>query len=180
MKSDDRGKKLCAAGKIVKVFGIGGEVKLHSYARSAEEWKTLPNVFVGQDEESAGELQIDDVVERGGDVYVKFHTLNDRTSAEQLVGQFVFVEERYRIQSRPGRDFFVDDIIGMTAIDNTGKILGVVSAVEKIPAHDLYIVRTKNGNVSVPAVGAIVRKIDTAKRLMVLDPPEGMFYGETL
>jgi 16S rRNA processing protein RimM len=179
MKSTSHEIKLCAAAKILKVFGVQGEVKLHSYARSAEEWKSLSKVFVGGDEDSAVEQQIDSVVERNGDVYVKFRNVQDRTTAEKLVGQFVLIEEQNRIQSRPGRDFFVDDIIGMKALDNAGKIFGVVAAVEKTPAHDLYVVRTKKGNVSVPAVKAIVQKIDTAKREIVLTPPEGMFHGET-
>lgn len=178
MKSLSQEIKLCAAGKILKVFGIKGEVKLHSYARSLDEWKLLSKVYTGSDEHSAIERSIESVAERTGEVYVKFYDVNDRTAAEKLVGQFVFIEERNRIQSRPGRDFFVDDIIGMKAIDSRGNVLGVVSSVEKIPAHDLYVVRTKKGNVSVPAVKAIVQKIDTVKREIVLNPPEGMFDGE--
>ncbi|MDE3056683.1 MAG: 16S rRNA processing protein RimM [Bacteroidota bacterium] len=167
--------ELVAAAKILKVFGIRGEVKLHSYARTAEEWKSLSSVYIGVYEHAAVEHRIETVAERGGDVYVKFYDADGRTDAERLVGQLVFVEERYRIQSRPGRDFFVDDIIGMKAVDTAGNVLGVVASVEKIPAHDLYVVRTNKGEVSVPAVRAIVRKIDLADRTMVLDPPEGLF-----
>ncbi len=178
MKSLSRETKLCAAAKILKVFGVAGEVKLHSYARSVEEWKSPGAVYVGEDEHSASEHNIEAVVERSGDIYVKFRNVQDRTAAEKLVGQFVFIEERYRTQL-PAGSFFVDDVIGMQAVDTAGNILGVIASIEKNPAHDLYVVRTKQGKVVVPAVKAIVRKIDPAQRVIVFDPPEGMFNGET-
>ena len=178
MKSDQApGTHLCAVGVIAKVFGVKGEVKLHSYSRSLEEFKELDTVLVGKSEKSAVGMTIEHVAARGNDIYIKFQDVGDRSASELLIGHFLFVEETKRKRLGSG-EFFVDDIIGVTVFNLHKKRLGVLIDVVQYGAQDMYVVKTGGGDVMVPAVRSIVREVDVQKRSMTVDPPEGLFNGE--
>ena len=168
---------LCAVGVIAKVFGVKGEVKLHSYSRSLEEFEELDTVLVGKSEKSVVGMTIEHVSTRGNDIYIKFQDVSDRNASESLIGHFLFVEEAKRKRLGSG-EFFVDDIIGVTVFDPHKKRLGVLVDVVQYGAQDMYIVKTSSGDVMVPAVRSIVREVDVQKRAMTIDPPEGLFDGE--
>jgi 16S rRNA processing protein RimM len=168
--------QLCAVGVIAKVFGVKGEVKVHSYSRSCDEFEKLDFVLAGKSEDKAVERKIERVSPRGNGIYIKFQDVNDRNASEALVGHFLFVEEAARKRLAPG-EFFVDDIIGMAVCDPQKKMLGVVRDVVRYPAQDVYVVKTGRGEVMVPAVRDIVRGVDVKYRTITIDPPEGLFDG---
>ncbi|MGA9406847.1 MAG: ribosome maturation factor RimM [Bacteroidota bacterium] len=167
---------LCAVGVIAKVFGVKGEVKIHSYARSLDEFEPLTSVLVGKSENKVVEKKIEKVSPRGNDIYIKFYDVDDRNASEALVGHFLFVEETARKRLAPG-EFFVDDIIGMSVLDSRKKVLGVVKDVVRYPAQDVYIVKAGEDEVMVPAVRNIVRAVDAKNRTITIAPPEGLFDG---
>ena len=171
--------RLRAAAVIAKVFGIRGELKIHSYSRSLEEFEKLDSVMVGKDEATAVERAIESVVARGEGIYVKFRDISDRTAAQSLIGHFLFVEEEQRRRLRSG-EYFVDDLLGMTVLGADRATLGVLEDVVHAPAHDMYVVRTRGGEVMVPAVGEIIRTVDMKHRTITIDPPEGLFSGDRL
>src|SRR5271157_1156231 len=73
---------LCAVGVIAKVFGVKGEVKIHSYSRSLDEFEPLASVLVGKSEGKVVERKIEKVSPRGNDIYIKFYEVNDRDASE--------------------------------------------------------------------------------------------------
>ena len=168
--------RLCAVGIVEKVFGVKGEVKVHSYSRSLEEFESLASVLVGKSEDKVVEKKVEKVSLRGNEIYIKFCEVNDRNASEALVGHFLFVEDAARKRLMPG-EYFVDDIVGMSVCDVRKNVLGVVTDVVRYPAQDMYIVKAGAGEVMVPAVRAIVRDVDVKNRTITIAPPEGLFDG---
>ena len=168
--------QLRAVGVVAKVFGVKGEVKVHSYSRTYDEFEKLGSVLAGKSEDKVVERKIEKILRRGNEIYVKFLDVNDRNASEALVGHFLFVEETARKRLSPG-EFFVDDIIGLSVCDSEKRILGIVGDVIRYPAQDIYVVKTGRGEVMVPAVRDIVRAVDVENRTITIDPPEGLFDG---
>jgi 16S rRNA processing protein RimM len=167
-----------AVGVVAKVFGVKGEVKVHSYSRKLDEFEALDSVLVGKREEGAVRREIEKVVARGNDIYVKFRDISDRNASELLVGHFLFVEKSQRKRLASG-EYFVDDFLGLEVRDSGNNFLGVVKEVLNYPAHDVYVVRAGGVDVMVPAVKEIIRSVDLKNRTMIIDPPEGLFEGKT-
>jgi 16S rRNA processing protein RimM len=74
-------------------------------------------------------------------------------------------------------EFWADDLVGLTAVNPDGAVLGRVSGVDLGDAQDRLIVTTPEGTeVLVPFVDPIVGEVgdDT----VVVDPPEGLFGVE--
>jgi 16S rRNA processing protein RimM len=172
-------KAFRAVAKIIGLFGIRGELKIFSYARTVDEFENLGSVFCGTAENATEPCVIESVRVRGKDIYLKFAGVDDRTAAESYRGKFLFVEEMHR-KKLPKEKFFVDDLVGCAVVGNEGKKYGTIRSVDALPAQMIYTVRTANGDVMLPAVPEFIRSVDVEKREIVIDPPEGLFEGEML
>jgi 16S rRNA processing protein RimM len=178
LKADHR-ERLYAAGKIVKVFGIKGEVKLFSYARTAAEFQMLETVTVGSTEETTTERIIDAARDRGGDVYVKFRGIDDRNAAEEIVNHFIYVDEGRRKAPQAGR-YYIHDLIGCSVRSADARELGTLKDVMNAPGGTLYVVATHQGDVLLPAVKEFITEVNIAAKIITVSPPEGLFEGEAL
>lgn len=172
-------KKLRAIAKLRKVFGLRGEFKIDSYSRTAEEFETVDEVLMGMNEHSTVPCMIESVKKRGEEICLKLVGVDDKTAADMLRGQFLFVEESKR-KKLSDKQFFIDELIGCSVVDERGIVLGVLGSIETSPAHTFYIVRTATGEVMLPAVPEFIVKIEIEKKKIVVRPPEGMFTGEML
>jgi 16S rRNA processing protein RimM len=178
LKSEHR-QGLYAAGKIVKVFGIKGEVKVYSYARTSDEYESLETVKVGPNDTATSERIIDAARDRGGDVYVKFRGIDDRNAAEEIVNHFIYIEEERRKPPQAGR-YYVHDLIGCRVSTVEGRELGTLKDVMNAPGGTLYVVATTHGDVLMPAVKEFIAAVNIASKLVTVTPPEGLFEGEAL
>lgn len=178
MKTEHTGA-LRAIAKITTLFGVRGEMKLFSYARTADEFEGLREVFCGADERGAHPCRIASVRTRGNDVYVSLEGVPDRTAAEAYRGLFLFVEEERR-KAPPKAKFYVDDLIGCSVRTEEGTVLGAVRSVDALPGQMIYTVRTAGGDVMLPAVPEFVLSVNVETKVIVVRPPEGLFDGEML
>ncbi len=172
-------QSLYAAGKIVKVFGIKGEVKVYSYARTSDEYAVLETVKVGSNDQTTSERIIDSARDRGGDVYLKFHGIDDRNAAEEIVNHFIYIEEERRKPPQAGR-YYVHDLIGCRVLSVEGRELGTLKDVMNAPGGTLYVVATTHGDVLMPAVKEFIADVNIAAKAVTVTPPEGLFEGEAL
>ncbi len=170
---------LRAVAQVKKVFGIRGEVKIFSYSRSAPEYEKIFAMFRGRDDRHVVPCEIERVTTRGEEIYLKLKMIDDRTAAEQIAGEYLFVEEQHRKQLPSGK-FFDDDLLGCVVRNEDGKELGTVHDVVQYPAHKVYEVKTKSGFIMVPVVDEIVLSVNIEKREIVVRPPEGLFEGTML
>ncbi|MDP1678149.1 MAG: ribosome maturation factor RimM [Bacteroidota bacterium] len=172
-------KQLRAIAKLRKVFGLNGEFKIDSYSRTAEEFELVEDVVMGMTEHSTIPCKIESVKMRGEEICLKLIGVDDKTAADMLRGQFLFVEESKR-KKLSDKQFFIDELIGCSVVDERGKVLGMLSSIETSPAHKVYNVRTSAGYVMLPAVPEFIVNVEIEKKKIVVRPPEGMFTGEML
>ena len=170
---------LRAIAKITSLFGVRGEVKIFSYARTAEEFERLANVFCGANETEIVPCEIESVRTRRNEIFLKLVQYDDRTAVEKLRGKYLFVEESQRKQLPPGK-FFIDDLIGCMVVNEMGKKLGKVISVDALPSQMIYTVQTKKENVMLPAAQEFILSVDVEKKEIIVRPPEGLFSGEML
>lgn len=79
---------------------------------------------------------------------------------------------REELPPLPDGRYYTFQIIGLTVVDEDGMVIGTVTDVLAMPAHDLYVVETETGEALIPAVKAHIRKIDLVSgRMVVRDIP---------
>ena len=67
------------------------------------------------------------------------------------------------------RKAFYCDLIGCTAKDTSGEVIGVVTEVLQPGANDIYVIAAQGGTWLVPALKKVVLEVDTAQKTMTLD-----------
>lgn len=106
---------------------------------------------------------------------VAFEGHHDRGGAESLRGLDLFAEAATRRHLSEG-EFWPDELVGLTAIDPDGSVLGEVTAVELATAQDRLVITTADGvEVLVPFVSALVG--EATDDTIVIHDPGGLFPG---
>jgi 16S rRNA processing protein RimM len=164
---------LYAVGKIVKAFGINGEVIVTPMTNSPARFKKLKRVFVGPNDTEVEERQIVRAVVQPRGVRLLLSDVKDRNSAERVVGALVFVTGEDRI-TPPKGTYFVHDIIGLSVVDEQSTFIGKVKDILKMPANDVYVIDVGGREVLLPAVKEFIREINLEEKMMKVRLIEGM------
>lgn len=154
-------------------------MKIESFGRTKEEFEQTEHILLGLDELRVRPVEIESVKMRGDEIYLKLRGIDDKTAADVVRGQYLFVEETLR-KDLPNEKFFIDELIGCAVVSEEGASFGKVISVDEYPAHIVYTVRTKRGDVLLPAVKEFIMLVDVDKKEIVAKPPEGLFFGDML
>ena len=165
--------ELFAIAKVVKAFGVRGEVIAHPMTDARGRFRRLKAVFVGVDPDHAERADIEHVAADERGVRLKLSGVHDRTEAEKLVGSLLFVDAAHRVRIPPGT-YFIHDVLGMSVVDEEGRGLGSVREVLRLPGHDVYVISAQGRELMLPAVKEFVRSIDVKSGTMTVRLIEGM------
>ncbi len=166
-------------GRVLGASGIRGEVKVRSLTDFPERFHGLRRVFLVEKEEpgkprSPRPLDVESAREQGGNWVLKLAGVDDRGAADTLAGATLEVEAEEAAPLPEGR-YYVFDIVDLEVVTDRGRSVGRVKEVLRLPPHDVYVVEDPQGREAmIPAVKAIVTRIDLAARQMVIRPPEGL------
>ncbi len=157
-------------GRFVKVFGLRGELKLYASDDFWPEALDSQALFVARESDPENERSV--VVERaqphGGQYIVKLEGIDDRTDAQELVGEDVFLDATQIDVPLPERER-PHQAMGMTVRTDDGRVLGTVTSVLYGPEQSVYEVTSDEGKVAlIPAVQAFVVSRDEVKREIVI------------
>lgn len=102
-------------------------------------------------------------------VYLFLEKIYDRTAAESVRGQFIYIDREHAVKLPEGR-YFIADLIGCEAVDLNGNRLGILKEVLQPGANDVYIVQRPDGSeLLIPVVDAFIKDIDIKSRKITVD-----------
>ena len=99
--------------------------------------------------------------------------ISDRSTAEKLVNTRLYVDRAQLPEPDDEEEFYVADLVGVTAFDAAGMVLGKVAAVHDYGAGaSLEIAQDGAAPLLVPFTRACVPGVDIAKGRVTVDPPD--------
>jgi 16S rRNA processing protein RimM len=102
----------------------------------------------------------------------------DRTAAERLTNTRLFIE-RDRLPPTEDDEFYLADLIGLSAVDARRVPVGVVSVVHDYGAGvSLEVSRDQAGSLLIPFTMACVPEVDIAAGRLVIVPPDEIDEAE--
>ena len=164
---------MALVGRIARAHGIRGQVIVNLETDFPEE-RFRPGATL--------------FIERGGAIAplrltsVRFHrerpvigiegieTMND---ADALAGLELRVPVD-RLASLPAQTYYWHDLIGCAVETVDGRRVGAVADVEGTLTGSRLVIDGAEGEILIPLAAEICRKIDTAGKRIVIDPPEGL------
>ena len=137
------GARTLCVGIITKPFGIKGQVKIHPYTQSPDFFLNHSDFLLvdGKDFQL-----VKPKVEPCGEVISWVDGVTDRTKAETLRGQELFVA-RDALAPLEKDEYYYDDLVNLDVTDQTGVMLGRVSAIQDFGAGTFLEIQMTNGNV---------------------------------
>ncbi|HYW15422.1 MAG TPA: ribosome maturation factor RimM [Allosphingosinicella sp.] len=150
-----------ALAAVAGAHGIGGEVRLKLFARTADSLKHHERVRVGERLLTLASLKGDRTP------IARFAEISDRTAAEALRGQLVTVP-RSALPPLEEGEYYHADLIGLPCESESGEPLGRVVAVEDFGAGDILEIEKPDGRRTMVPFRAGVA--DLADGRIVADP----------
>jgi 16S rRNA processing protein RimM len=109
----------------------------------------------------------------GGRVLVLFEGHADRTAAERLRGSMLFVATSDAAPPPEG-GHYIHDLIGCEVRTRDGRRVGTIEDVFDAAGRHLWSVRDGDAEHLIPAIREFIVSVDTAKKVIVVDPPGGL------
>jgi 16S rRNA processing protein RimM len=167
-------EELVEIGIVVKPWGVRGEVKIRVTSDLPGRFHGLSTVWLDGGTGGPVSYRIETVKDLKGAVAVKLAGIDTPEQAEQLRGATAGVPESQRPALEEG-SWYVDELVGLEVVDETGRGIGTLKAVWSGAAQDVFEIATATEPLLLPAVAAFIRKVDPgAGRIVVRVPP-----GET-
>ena len=163
--------ELILVAQIGAAHGLKGDVKLVSFTED-------PLAIAGYgplETEGRLRLTIAHIRESKGSVIARFKGIDNRTAAEGLKGQKLYVA-RDRLPPLGEGRYYHADLVGLD-VESAGRRLGRVVRVANFGAGDLVEVEPGQGSETllVPLAGA---QVDLAEGVVRVELPEGFLEGE--
>ena len=172
--SNDSSKGLLEIGRIVRSHGVAGRVKVLSYLESPEVLHDLSGLFVGRSVTEAVLFPLVAVQVGKGSFILQLGGIEDREAAARLKGSSVWMPSE-KMRKLPEGEYYWREVIGLQVLTEEDEILGRIEAVFPTGSNDVYVCRGAGREILLPAIGDVVRKIDTDRGVMVVRLLKGLF-----
>lgn len=159
-------------GKIVAPFGLRGAVKVRSLSDVPDRFVSLESVYLGP-EYTRHTIEV--VRPHKGEIYIlKFSGVNNADAAESLRNRAMYIPLD-QLAELPTDSYYQHDIIGLSVITLSGRKLGVISDIIVTGSNDVYVIAAPSGKqLLIPAIKQIIKQVDLLRKVMYIDPIEGM------
>lgn len=164
-------KEFLEAGKIVTTHGIRGEVKIMPYTDTPELLAEFDRLFMGRNKD---EVTIVRSRVFKNMVIAKIEGVDTPEDAEKLRNKLLYM---HRDDLELGEDtYFIQDLIGMEVRDaDSDELYGVIDDVMQTGANDVYVVKSADKELLVPAIADVVISTDIDGNVMIIRPLDGLF-----
>ena len=160
------GKQYLEIGKIINTHGVRGELKVEPWADSPE---ALAGIRRLRDED--GTEYRASVRPNGRFLIIHLQGIDSVEDAMKLRGH-VLSADRRSIPCPEG-SWFVQDLLGLTVLNEDGTELGLLEDVLEYPAGAVYLVRGAAEHL-IPEKGGFIQKVDLEAGRITVRLIEGM------
>ena len=164
-------------GQVVALFGVRGEIKVQSLTDIPGRFQHLHTIYLGPEHrpctiESARAY-------KGEMMLLKLVGIDDANAAETLRGQHLFIPLS-DLAELPADSYYQHDILGLAVCTLDQRVLGSIVEIIETGSNDVYVVKKPDGKeVLIPALKAVIKHIDLAQRVMLIDPLPGLLEPPT-
>lgn len=158
-------------GKILRGFGIKGEVKVQIITDEPEKRFKVKKVLYLKQDETFSPVTITSVRYHQSNVLLSFADHPDLTSVEGYHGCELFVD-RKDIKSKDS--VYAFELMNVSVYKEDGTLVGVVSDILDTGAHIVLRIKTDAKDVLIPYVERFIVRFDQTKNILVIRWMEGL------
>ena len=166
-------------GKIVNTQGIKGEVRVISSTDFPEKrYQKGAQLTLFRDNQEPLLLTIDSHRKHKTFDLLSFDGYASINDVENFRDGILKVAEE-NLTDLAENEYYYYEIIGLTVIDEAGKVLGKIKEILAPGANDVWVVARKvKADLLLPYIESVVKKIDLDKQQVMVELPEGLLEDE--
>jgi 16S rRNA processing protein RimM len=170
----DDDEELIAVARVAKTRGVRGEVAAQLLTDFPERFSGLEELIAVTPAGERRTLAIEESWLHGGRVILKFAGYDTPEDARELVGYELTVPESEAVELEEG-EFFDWQLVGCRVETVAGAALGAVAEVMHYGAAPVLVVKDEGGREHlIPLAESICVEINVERKLIRVDPPEGL------
>lgn len=158
-------------GKILRGFGIKGEVKVQIITDEPEKRFKVKKVLYLKQDETFSPVTITSVRYHQSNVLLSFADHPDLTSVEGYHGCELFID-RKDIKSKDS--VYAFELMNVSVYKEDGTLVGVISDILDTGAHIVLRIKTDAKDVLIPYVDRFIVRFDQTKNILVIRWMEGL------
>lgn len=169
------GPAFLEAGKVRRPHGVRGEVVLELYTDFPERLRPKKVVYLGG---KHTRLVISSQRPHNEGLLLGFEGVTTPEQAGLYRNQILYVAAT-EAEALPDGEYYFHELLDLNVIDETGKILGVLTEIIETGANDVYVVTDDAGNeLLLPAIPEVILDVDLDAETMKVHLLPGMAGDE--
>lgn len=160
-------------GVIASTHGVRGEVKVFPTTDDVRRFKKLKEVILDTGKENRI-LEIEQVKFFKQFAILKFKGIDTLDEVEKYRKKSLYVTRENAVRLKKD-EYFIADLIGLKALDETGEELGELEDVIETGANDVYQIKMNDGRqLLLPAIRQCVLEVNVEEGFMKIHILEGL------
>ncbi|MBN2260955.1 MAG: 16S rRNA processing protein RimM [Clostridiales bacterium] len=154
-------------GQIVNTKGIKGEVKIYPYTDYPERFEEMAYVYIKEEK-----YKILKVTYNKKMPILQIERINTIEDALKLKNEYLFID-RENLKKLDEDEYLIIDLIGLDVMSN-GEKIGILSDVLTNTAQHIYVIKTQDRDILLPAVSEFIKEININDHYIVVNLVEGL------
>ncbi|UCH90688.1 MAG: 16S rRNA processing protein RimM [Nitrospirota bacterium] len=152
---------LVTIGRILKPFGVRGEVKVESLSDVPGRFEGLQIVYLTLPYEGATprETAVTQVRNVPAGYLIKCSAFSTPEEAAHFRGAWIQIPTSTDLPRDPGT-FYQFELIGLRVEDPDGQTMGKVEEILEYPQHHVLVIRSQEAEFLIPANRKTIKKVD--------------------
>ncbi len=155
---------------MLKAWGYRGELKIEILTDFPERFASLSQVFLGED---AKPFPVEHARRHGRAALLKLKGIETPEEAAKWREALVQVPRTEAVPLPEGQ-VYLYQVLGLTVKTAAGEMLGKIVEVLDTGANDVYVVRSDEREVLIPAIPSVIKQTDLERGEMIIEPMEGL------
>ena len=155
--------------KVVKPFGVRGEMHVRVISDDPDRLKSLQTVHV-----EGVDRTIQQARRHPPGYVVKLEGIDTPQAAESLRNAELQIPSEHAAPLAPGR-FYYYELVGLKVVTAAGEELGEVRGIQETGSNDVLIVGGAGGReIMIPAIDDVIVEVDVEAGTIVVNPIPGL------
>ncbi len=164
---------LVAVARIVRTRGLKGEVVAEILTDFPERFESLSSVIGVSPNTERAELKIETFWFQNDRIVLKFEGYDTVERGEELRDREICIPESEAVELEAG-EYFDWQLAGCEVQDLQGEPIGTVRELMRTGGTELLVVAGAEKEYLIPFAESICVDVDIDKKLIKVDPPEGL------
>jgi len=162
---------LLLIGKVIRPHGIGGLLKVSSYAQSPETFKSSGAVYLKDGSGALSGHRVSSIKPQKNLFLLKLEGVDSLEKAESYRGAGIYLNKEDLGRKEAG-EYFWFELIGIRVYSIKGDLIGTVKHIFSTPSNDIYVVERGKKEILIPAIDSAVREIDLENQRIIVSEME--------